>query len=367
MEGVICRLSVVQQVTPSEPTILSPQQQKIYEMQMKGYKIKEIAEVLGVGCGAVKKQLWRIRKKQEKYKGGLDDALAYDDLLHLSGRQQQVVYLRRNGYKIKDAAKILGISASTARQHSYRAKQEKNTPIKEYILSEEELQAVKRRSEERNRPVSRDLVSMVFKLIVEKEKITREELLCLGNSGFCPDYDARSAAQRERARSFAALTLPKQLIYIENEDVLLVEEVVEEFFVHVKDSLYKPRVEAAQEVLRCAFEERIDILRKNDAVLIRKTNDAAPGKAYAMKLIEMVTPEKSYGKVVGIKKNAVIIEGNPNIIEIKTSEVVIYHKKVSYAVSHMMLREGDMVIYGRDNVILQNCVEDWPTKIIVKY
>ena len=87
MEGVICRLSVVQQVTPSEPTILSPQQQKIYEMQMKGYKIKEIAEVLGVGCGAVKKQLWRIRKKQEKYKGGLDDALAYDDLLHLELRR----------------------------------------------------------------------------------------------------------------------------------------------------------------------------------------------------------------------------------------------------------------------------------------
>ena len=99
---------------------------------------------------------------------------------------------------------------------------------------------------------------------------------------------------------------------------MLVEEVVEEFFVHVKDSLYKPRVEAARK--RCAFEERIDILRKRCGA-DSKTNDAAPGKAYGMKLIEMVTPEKSYGKVVGIKKNAVIIEGNPNIIEIKTSKL----------------------------------------------
>lgn len=110
-------------LTAVEPGILSPQQKLIYDLISKGLKAKEVAKELNIACETVKKQIRRIKEKQKKTREKtLNDALNENELLQLSGRQQQIEYIRRNGYKIKDAAKILGISASTARQYNFRAK-----------------------------------------------------------------------------------------------------------------------------------------------------------------------------------------------------------------------------------------------------
>ncbi len=355
----------MQQITPSEPVYLSPQQRQIYKLQLKGLKTKAIAEALNVGYEAAKTQIRRIKKKHEKYRRDLENALNEEDLMHLSGRQQQVVYLRRNGYKIKDAAKILGISASTARQHHYRANKEKNiSSVKKYILSEEELQAVISRSEKRNKPVSRDLISMTYNILVESEKNTKEELHCLGISGNCFDTDARNIALNERAKSFTALTESKTLSYIGKKDLALLGDVVDEYFRHIKDSLYKPRTDKAQEILEYTYKERKEMLNSCDGLLIRKTNDGVPGKAYAMENAGKVTPKKARGKVVGIKKDAVIIQTSLGVKEVNTDEVVICYESKNYRVCHGILREGDEVSYGGDKVILETFKEDWSVKII---
>ncbi|WP_213973814.1 sigma factor-like helix-turn-helix DNA-binding protein [Tepidanaerobacter acetatoxydans] len=361
----------MQQITPAEPN-LSPQQRQIYELQLKGLKTKAIAEALDMGYEATKTQIRRIKQKKqkhEKYKQRLENVLDEEELLQLSGRQQQVVYLRRNGFKIKDAAKILGISASTARQYNYRANKEKNniSPIKKYILPEEELQAVISRSEKKNRPVSRDIISMTYNILIEKDEITREELYCVGIAGCGLDADARKIVFKERAKSFTALTESKVLSYIGKEDLKLLSDVVDEYFRNIKDNLYKPKTEKAQEILEYTYKERKDLLDSSDGLLIRKTNDGVPGKAYAMQNAGKVTPKKARGKVVGIKRSAIMIQtdSDSGVKEVNTDEVVICHRSENYIVCHEMLRQGDEVAYGGDKVILEACGEDWPVNIVI--
>lgn len=328
--------------------------------------MKDIANTLNVSYELVKTQTRRIRKKQEKLK--LSDVVNEDDLLQLSGRQQQVVYLRRNGYKIKDAAKILGISASTARQHYFRAKTEKEktkSPIKKYILSEEELQAVIQRSEQRNKPVPKDVISMAYNVLIENEKVAREEMLCVGISGIY-DWDAKKIAITERAKAFATMAERGPLTYIDKEEAEIIPDVIEEYFIHKKDNLYRPKSDKAQEALEDIYKERMEMLRQNDGIVLRHTTSGSHAKAYPVNIVPNMSPMKNKGKVIGVTKNGVIIRTESGIRTINTKEVFILRKSETFVISHIILKENDEVLFSNEKVIIKKFNEDVPVKIITR-
>jgi DNA-binding CsgD family transcriptional regulator len=351
----------------SEPEILSPQQKSINDLLSKGLKLKDIAKVLDISYDQVKTQARRIREKQEKKV--LYDALDENDLLQLSGRQQQVMFLRRNGYKIKDAAKILGISASTARQYSFRAKtkKDKNKPsIKKYILTGEELQAVIQRSEQRNKPVPKDVISMAYKVLIENEKVTREEMLCVGITPGTYDWDAKKVAITERAKAFAILAERGPLTYIDKEEAEILPDVIEEYFVHKKDNLYKPKSDKAQEALENIYKERMEMLRLNDGIVLRHTTSGSHAKAYPVNIVPNMSPMKNKGKVIGVTKNGVIIRTESGIRTINTKEVFILRKSETFVISHIILKENDEVLFSNEKVIIKKFNEDVPVKIITR-
>lgn len=361
---------------PDKPT-LSPTQNQIQELRNKGFTVKEIAEIMGIKYETVKTQIKRIKAKYRAHEQKVKEmedvltSLDEDELIQLKGRQQQALYLRKRGLNAKEAAIVLGISASTVRQYNYRSSKKKHSKsVKKYILTDEELQEVICRTEEKNKPVPRDIISMTYNIVVKNERSSIEDLKCLAISGCCTDRDAKSILLSQRAKSFLALK-EKTLTYIEKDDLAILSDVVSEFFKRVKDDTFKPKTDKAQEILEYTYKERKQILDNSDGIIIRKTNDGAPGKAYAMQINNETVCQQAkseIGRVVGIKKNAVIVRANEKIVEINTDKVTIYHKK-SYTISCEALREGDIVSYNckSETIILNAFDEDvWPVKIIEK-
>lgn len=347
--------------------VLSPQQKKIYEMFIEGYKAKEISELTGISYETVRTQLKRITKKIKNLTS-ISEIKDDPDIMHLYGKQQQIPYLKRNGYQIKDAAKVLGTSAGTARPYisrGYKAKNTKASPIREYTLTREEMQEIVRKSEERNKPMSPDLVSMCYSLAMEEKK-EKIKLICAAIFG-AGYWEAKKALLDERAKAFRALTTKghQTYTYIESDARKIIPDVIEEYFTHVKDATFRPLNGKAQEALQEIYWERKAMLERYGAIALRHVNHGCHAKAYPLKPVNPKTVKfEKTGKVVKIKEKSLIIETDDETLEVNTEEIIISQNSSYYSISHMAARIGDVVNIGGEMVYIKDFIEEFPIRLI---
>lgn len=348
-------------------SVLSPQQKKIYEMYLEGYKAREISNLTGISYETVRTQLKRITRKIRNLTS-FSEVEDDPDIMHLYGKQQQIPYLKRNGYQIKDAAKVLGTSAGTARPYinrGYKAKNTKVSSIREYTLTKEEMQEIVRKSKERNKPTSPDLVSMCYSLAMEEKK-EKIKLICAAIFG-AGYWEAKKALLDERAKAFRALATKghQTYTYIESDARKIVPDVIEEYFSHVKDDTFKPLNARAQEALQEIYRERKAMLEQYGAIALRHVNPGCHAKAYPLKPVNPTTVKfEKTGKVVKIRDKTLFIDTGNETIEVETEEIIISQNSNYYSISHMAARIGDVVNIGGGMVYIKDFIEEFPIRFI---
>lgn len=117
--------------------ILSEQQKRIYELAKAGKTQEEIGKELGISTGSVKKQISRIKNKDDK---GADTSAPQDTcvssklegfseiLEELEGRQKEIVREYLEGYSIRKIADKRQITRATVQRHLARAKEKLKKP-----------------------------------------------------------------------------------------------------------------------------------------------------------------------------------------------------------------------------------------------
>jgi len=313
---------------------LSPQQQAICHLLMRSggsLTASMIAEQVGTTPSTLRKQLQRILALVQTFrdknvyretgsgfsmpgrKSGSMEGLE-EELDALSGRQQEVLALRRDGKRNREIAQVLGISEATVRVHVHRAKRAVSGRKRcaKYRLTREELEALPSGDER----IDYDEAALAYRIQVEKDSPTQRDLKALAIAGVGGSR-SRKLLLTERAQLFKQIAASgrERLVRIGENERKLVEDVLQTEFSHLGDGVYVPRSNGATDYLRREIIFRIRMLCEAEqegrpAIAVRPY----PGAAATIVKLRPASKKRSEAAVVVFESGRRWWEAGPEIV-----------------------------------------------------
>ncbi len=264
-------------VPEQEPPGLSGQQSAIFRLAREGRTVRDISEAISTTDLAVRTQLQRIRqaafRSETASPARLDaplDALTEDEVEHLTGRQREVLLLKRTGHKSADIGAMLGISGGTARCHLRSARNALKASVdpeaaKTYRLDDlpkdDWQRLVQQTSPE---AVDRQTTRYIYKALVEGSLVA--DFQTLHRAGL-RNHATTKAVLDDRARGIKVLALASRgnLVKISSPAVrLLLRDVLRDYFRQVAPTLYvETRLGAYAQILVPEYNARKHELSPN--------------------------------------------------------------------------------------------------------
>ncbi len=273
------RKALPPQVPEQEPPGLSEQQRAIYRLAREGRTVRDIIEALGTTELTVRNQLRRIREAPLDSPSDPDpatgfhaalEALTEEELAHLSGRQQEVLLLKRTGHKSRDIGAILGIDSGTARFHLHAAAKALEGPTdpkasRSYKVDDLSPDDVRRLIQGTSpEGVDRGATSYIYKSVVEGSLAADPQAL---HRAGLRNHATTKAVLTDRARTIKVLALNarRRLVRIDSPAVrLLLKDVLTEYFRQVAPGLYvEVRPDAIDQILVPEYNARKHELPSN--------------------------------------------------------------------------------------------------------
>ncbi|MHB8927108.1 MAG: RNA polymerase sigma factor [Bacillota bacterium] len=267
-------------VPEQEPPGLSEQQRMIYRLAREGKTVRDIIETIDTTELVVRTQLRRIREAALNDPSGGNsttgleaplDALTEEELAHLSGRQREVLLLKRTGHKSADIGGILGISAATARSYVRDARRralegptdpKASRSYKVDDLSPDDMRRLIQGTSPEG--VDRGTTSYIYKSVIEGSLAA--DLQALHRAGL-RNHATTKAVLTDRARTIKVLALNsrRRLVRIDSPAVrLLLKDVLTEYFRQVAPGLYvEVRPDAIDQILVPEYNARKHELSPN--------------------------------------------------------------------------------------------------------
>ena len=267
---------------------LSEQQRQICDLADRGMRVKEIAVRLRTTPQNVKYQLHVIRSKDKDSKSGTSDppgvisaleGLSEFDTAHLTGRQQEVIGLLRDGRRTRDIARHFGISSRAVRGIKGRATLRLVGPAVSQMRVSRVDEDIKiwcanrygerdpfrpEPSEEekvRKRKFAQSTAGWVYRIITrnaaEEGLPEHEAQKALGREGH-GGGEARKAIAGARAKGIKVLAVSSRhkLIRIAPENRRLLQDVLAKYFRIIDEGVYLEVVGGARSMLKEEYLQR---------------------------------------------------------------------------------------------------------------
>lgn len=272
---------------------LSEQQWQICELVDQGVTVKEVAGVLRTTERSVRRQLEVIRAKNNDTRSGTPgppglttalEGLSEFDTAHLTGRQQEVIGLLRDGRRTRDIARHYGITTRAARALRARASlrlTDERPEVRTYRMDGTLKAKLAERYGDRNpfrpepsdeervrrRRFAKSTAAWVHSLVTgdvprgyEPDKMPwgHEAQKALGREGH-GGTEARKAAGSARAKGIKVLAASSRhiLTRIDSpEDRRLLEDILVKYFRAVDEGVYLEAVGGARVLLQYEYMQR---------------------------------------------------------------------------------------------------------------
>ncbi|MGB9812469.1 MAG: helix-turn-helix transcriptional regulator [Thermovenabulum sp.] len=351
-----------------EENILSEQQKKIYNLINEGYTLREISYILNTSPDVIKKQIERIIKKIKANRSTEEDLKEVIESEILTDREKVAYYLQSNGIKIKNIAKIMGISESAVKTYIRRAKMKNRKKKKEEIkvynineLPEEErrelIENINSKKDKKDELIENVLKSIYIEGINKKNAMLAT---ILGQKSI----QAREIYFRENTSKLKKLLYRKSngdLIRIGKKEEKMAIDIISKYFEKIDDGCYKPLMKNSNTILIEALQEREEMIRQYDGIIIRESKASPIGKVYKANK-EKIRKDGEYNllkikeiKRVGDKIQVCMEDKNKRIITREIDSVYIRYRNNYYSTSPLVLEKEDIVMVDDSKVILYEC------------